>query len=77
MNIAELKLDLFRRIDGMSKEQLEKIYKRLIDVIENNSVYELSDVQVHAVNEAISDETELSEEEVKSEAQKKYPNLRF
>ncbi len=77
MNIAELKLDLFRRIDGMSKEQLEKIYKRLIDVIENNSVYELSDVQVHAVNEAISDEAELTEDEVKSEAQKKYPNLRF
>jgi ribosomal protein S13 len=77
MNAAELKLDLFRRIDGMSQEQLEKIYKRLIDVLENNSVYELSDVEIHAVNEAVAEPSKYLEDDIKKDAQRNYPNLRF
>jgi hypothetical protein len=33
MNVAEIKLDLFRKIDSMKESELEKVYEKLMALL--------------------------------------------
>ncbi len=80
MNAAEIKLDLFRRIDSLSKTDLEKIYNKFLALMDSTSNYKLSKAEQNAVEEALAESEKgntHSHEEVMIEARQKYPNLKF
>ena len=80
MNAAEIKLDLFRRLDSLDNNQLEKVYKKIIALINTDTPYKLSEAEKTAINEALEaskDGKTYTREEVIEEARRKYPNLNF
>jgi len=77
MNAAEIKLDLFRRIDGLSKADLEKFYTNFLALLNSTSKYKLSEEEKKAVDEALEESEKYSHDEVMKEAKQKYPNLKF
>ena len=80
MNSAELKLDLFRRIDGLSQADLEKSYEKILALLKINKDYVLLDAERIAIEEALSDsdcKSLLTSDQVVAEAKGKYPNLKF
>jgi predicted transcriptional regulator len=80
MNTAEIKLDLFRRIDNLSDAELKKRYDMITAVLGNSSEYKLNPGEQKAVDEAIADSKTgkvFTSEQVMSEAKQKYPNLKF
>ena len=80
MNSSELKLDLFRRIDGLSQVDLEKSYEKILALLKINKEYALSESERNAIEEAlnVSEYESLStQEQVVAEAKQKYPNLKF
>ena len=80
MNAAEIKLDLFRRIDNLKESELEKVYDQFVALLNASSPYTLSTDEQAAINEALEaskrGET-YTHEQVMEEARGKYPNLRF
>jgi len=80
MNTAEIKLDLFRRIDGLESSKLEKVYEKIIgllgvDMQKENS---LSPELIEALDEALEaskNGNTHSHEEVINRTKEKYPNL--
>lgn len=42
MNSAEVKLDVFRKIDSLDNKDLEKIYARLVELLNEASTDEIS-----------------------------------
>ena len=79
MNTAELKLDLFRRIDSLSDNDLKKVYHKFV-VLLDTSVYDLSEEEEEAIDEALKankKEDIHTHEEVVKEARRKYRNLKF
>lgn len=80
MNAAEIKLDLFRRIDSLKEPELEALYNKLVALLNASSHYKLSKNEKAAIDEAIaaseSGET-YTRDEVIEEGKVKYPNLRF
>ena len=80
MNAAELKLDLFRRIDNMPKADLEFFYNKFIALMEGTSRYNLNKYEKRAIEEALAESEKgniLTHEDVVNEAKQKYPNLSF
>lgn len=80
MNAAEIKLDLFRRIDSLPKTDLEKVYNKFLAVLNSTSNYQLSKAERMAVEEALEESEKgniYSHEEVMTESRQKYPNLKF
>ena len=80
MNAAELKLDLFRRIDNLKESDLEKVYNKFVALLNASSPYELSKHEKAAVNEALEASKQgetYTHEQVMEEARGKYPNLNF
>ena len=80
MNAAELKLDLFRKIDSLEESDLEKIYYKFIALLSTTSPYKLSKAEKAAINEALEaskNDQINTHEEVMKEARQKYPNLNF
>lgn len=80
MNAAEIKLDMFRKIDSLKESDLEKIYKKFIALISTTAAYKLSMDEETAINESLEEGKEgerFTHEEVMNEARKKYPNLNF
>jgi ribonuclease HIII len=80
MNSAELKLNLFRKIDNLKDSEIEKIYDQFMELINSTSSYSLSAEEKNAVADALvqskNGET-CTHDEVVEEAKKKYPDLRF
>jgi len=79
MNTAEIKLDLFRRIDNLKEKELKILYGKLIELLEH-SKYHLSKAESQAIDEALESsdyKNYKSTKEVMSEAKQKYPKLRF
>ena len=80
MNAAEIKLDLFRRIDGLESSKLENVYDKIIsllgvDLQKENS---LSPELIEALDEALEASqygNTHSHEEVMDISKEKYPNL--
>lgn len=80
MNAAELKLDLFRKIDSIKESEIEKIYNKFIALLNASSTYKLSKSEKEAINEALEADRNgetFTHEEVIEEAKRKYPNLKF
>ncbi len=80
MNVAELKLDLFRRIDSLPKADLENIYDKFITLLDASSLYNLNKYEKKAIEEALAEGKQgnnLTHENVVNEARQKYPNLKF
>ena len=80
MNAAEIKLDLFRKIDSLNEAELELVYEKILALMSATSRYNLSEDE----NKAIDASLKVSEEgagythdEVVEEASRKYPNLKF
>jgi hypothetical protein len=80
MNAAEIKLELFRKIDRLPKDDLENLYHKFIALLDTNAVYKLNYLEKKAIEEALeqSEESKLVEHlDVINEASAKYPNLKF
>lgn len=80
MNTAELKLELFRKIDSLSTDELKKNYDKILTIINNTSKYYLSATEKKAIENALeeSEKGKLhTHSEVVAEAKQKYPNLKF
>lgn len=78
MNAAEIKLELFRKIDNLPKSDLEIIYNNLQAFINTTSIYKMSEPEKIAIEEALGESgNSYSTEDVMKEAKLKYPNLKF
>ena len=80
MNAAEIKLDLFRKIDNLKESELKNIYNKLVSILSSSNSYRLSNDEKVAIDEAIeasNQEKAYTHEEVMEEARGKYPNLNF
>lgn len=80
MNSAEIKLELFRKIDNLDNSKLEKIYNSLIGLLNSASLGEtsLSSELKTALDEALNASKKgqvYSHEEVMKKTKEKYPNL--
>lgn len=80
MNTAELKLDLFRRLDSLDNSKLEHVYNKIISLInaDTSKKEALSPELKAALDEAIVASKEgrvYSHEEVMQQTKEKYPNL--
>jgi len=80
MNAAEIKLELFRKIDSLPNTDLEKIYNGLLALINSTSNYKLPEDERKAIEDALEESEKgntHSHEDVMFEAKQKYPNLKF
>ncbi len=80
MNVAEIKLDMFRRIDSLPKTDLENIYHKFLALLDATSNYKLSDAERNAIESALEESKKgniYSHENVMAEAKQRYPNLKF
>jgi hypothetical protein len=80
MNTAELKLDLFRKIDKLDNRKLEKIYNSLIGLLNADSLDEtsLSPELKIALDEALDGSKKgkvHTHEDVMHHTKEKYSNL--
>lgn len=79
MNVAEIKLDLFRKIDNMPAPDLELLYTKLTALIDSTKKYKLSEFEKQAIEKALEKgaEESFSHSDILNEASGKYRNLRF
>jgi hypothetical protein len=80
MDTLELKNRIIRKIDSLNETDFEKVYAQLVEILNLEVPYKLSEAENEAVDQAlkVSEDGEIySHEEVVSEAQKKFPNLKF
>lgn len=80
MNAAEIKLDLFRKIDNLKESELEKMYNKFLALLNASSPYKLSNDEKAAIDEALEASKQgkvYTHDEVMEDARGKYPNLRF
>ena len=80
MNSLELKKKIIKQIDNLKEEDFEKVYLQLLDILKPVSFYKLSEEENKAIDSAlkVSEEGETyTNNEVISEAQIRYPNLKF
>lgn len=80
MNSAEIKLDLFRKIDSLDNNELEKVYNHLISLLDTVSSNKtpLSPELKEALDEALEASKKgqvYTHEEVMLKTKEKYPNL--
>lgn len=80
MNSAEIKLDLFRKIDRLDNRELEKVYNHLISLLDTASSEKtsLSPELKDALDEALDASKKgqvFTNEEVMSLTRRKYSNL--
>jgi len=80
MNTLELKNRIIRKIDSLNDNDFEKVYQQLLDVLKLGTSYKLSEEENEAIDSALNvsegGET-YSHNDVISEAQNKFPNLKF
>ncbi len=80
MNSVELKEKIIRQIDCLNEEDFEKVYNQLLEILKSANHYKLSEEENEAIDSAlkVSEEGETyTHNEVISEAQNKFPNLKF
>lgn len=75
MNSAELKLEIFRRIDSLTGEQLEEAYQYLLSLFNRSDAnQELKSGIERALND-VDEGRVSSHEDVMKRMRKAYPNL--
>jgi hypothetical protein len=80
MNVAEIKLELFRKIDRLPSKDLEIVFNNISSFINASSKYELSDEERKGIDIALEESAKgsvFSSESVVAEAKQKYPGLKF
>ena len=80
MNTAEIKLELFRKIDRLPSEELEIVYNNISTFLNISSKYVLSDDERKGIDIALEESAKgnvFSSESVVAEAKQKYPGLKF
>lgn len=80
MNAAEIKLDLFRKIDRLNEAELELVYEKILALMSTTSRYNLSEDENRAIDASLKVSEEgagYTHDEVVEEASRKYPNLKF
>lgn len=80
MNTAEIKLELFRKIDKLSDTDLKRNYINILALLNDQSEYKLTPKERKAVEDAIEQSEKgniLTHDEVLTEAKQKYSNLKF
>jgi hypothetical protein len=80
MNTAELKLDLFRRIDNLKDIELERFYQTFLSLLSSSEKYALTNAERNAIEEALDCSKKgktFSHEAIVEEAKVKYPQLKF
>jgi hypothetical protein len=80
MSTAEIKLDLFRKIDNLNDAELEKIYDVFLTLLYSHEKHMLADMERKAIQEALDGSKQdevFSHESVMNEAKQKYPQLKF
>ncbi len=80
MNAAEIKLDLFRKIDRLPVNDLENIYQSFLALLNASKEYRLSAEEKNAIMEALEDSQSgnvYSHDDVMDDARNRFPNLRF
>jgi cell shape-determining protein MreC len=80
MNTLELKNIIIRKIDSLNDSDFEKVYHQLLEILKSANHYKLSEEENKAIDSAlkVSEEGEnYSHGEVISDAQKRFPNLKF
>ena len=80
MNAAEIKLELFRKIDRLPSKDLEIVFNNISSFINASSRYELSDEERKGIDIALEESAKgnvFSSESVVAEAKQKYPGLKF
>jgi predicted transcriptional regulator len=80
MNTAEIKLDLFRRLDSLDGKRLERIYEKIISLIASDSPkqHEISPEVKVALDQALESSKHgrvVTHEEAIRKTKEKYPNL--
>jgi predicted transcriptional regulator len=80
MNASEIKLDLFRRLDSLDNSRLERVYSRIINLInaDNSQKEELSPEIKTALDEALESSKQgrvYTHDEVMQKTKAKFPNL--
>lgn len=80
MNTAEIKLDLFRKIDKLRDAELKKFYQVFLSLLPPSEKYTLTKDEEKAVDEAMEcskgGET-FTHESVMKEVQTRYSQLKF
>ena len=80
MNTAEIKLELFRKIDRLKSEELEIVFNNISSFINDSSKYKLSDDERNGIDIALEESAKgnvFSSELVVAEAKQKYPGFKF
>ena len=80
MNTLELKNRIIRQIDSLDEADFEKVYNQLVEILNLEAPYQLTEAENEAVDLALKVSEAgavYSHEEVVSEAQTKFPNLKF
>ncbi len=78
MNTSDIKLELFRKIDNLTEDELKKCYYPILSLLNSSEPYSLNKLEKKAIDEALEYSKKgktLSHEEVVREAKKRYPNL--
>ncbi|NJK96160.1 MAG: hypothetical protein HC905_15715 [Bacteroidales bacterium] len=78
MSTEEMKLDLFRKIDNLSDQELNKVYPTFLAILSSSEKHNLTSQEMKAVDEALNNPYDpISTESVLSEARQRYKNLKF
>lgn len=80
MNAAEIKLELFRKIDKLTEADLKNMYNKFKALLDSTTSYKLNKFEKKAIEKALEESEKgniESHESVLNEAKQKYPNLKF
>ena len=75
MNTAEIKLELFRRIDGLTDKQLEEAYQYLLSFLNKSDANPELKSGIERALKDVEKGRVSSHEDVMKRMKKKYPNL--
>jgi hypothetical protein len=77
MNAAEIKLDLFRKIDNLKDIELERKYQAFLSLLGPTEKYPWTKAEKEAVDEALENRETYSHGSVIKQAKSRYPKLKF
>jgi len=77
MNAAEIKLDLFRKIDKLKDIELERKYQAFLSLLTPSKKYSLTKAEKEAIEEALESGETYAHGSVIKQAKNRYPQLKF
>jgi hypothetical protein len=80
MNTAEIKLDLFRKIDNLKDSELERIYQVFLSLLTPSEKHIITSAEKNGIDKAMEYSKmreSYTHESVIKEAQERYPHLKF